>query len=179
VESAREFAALGELPDFASHRSSLQSLETQARQAANGLAAALREADLAGLHIYKPLQWFFHRRVGRPPADAIERLALARVMQWRLLRRLGDALEGQNDLPASLRNAGRQVVGDCAAIVEALSDWLERLVAESQEAEQEARNSLSQYREIDRQVSDDLRPFENALWRVPGLGCDPFQPAAG
>jgi len=167
VEDSLRFASMGgeaqdsELAEF------LTELGASGLQSASQLSRALRDAGLSHVRVLKPLQWFYRRHIEKPSSD-VEALALARVTQWRLLRRMGDALESKT-LPACLDEAVQQVINSGRQTIERLTLWLEKTA--------DGEDRLKQYREVDREVIYELRPFEEDLSKIPGLGRESLEPS--
>ncbi len=138
----------------------LTELSAVGMKSASLLSRAIRDASLSHVRVLKPLQWFYRRHIEKPSSD-VETLALARVTQWRLLRRMGDALESKT-LPSCLEETVQQVINSGRQTVDRLTLWLERA--------SDGEERLKQYREVDREVIYELRPFEDDLSKIPGLG---------
>lgn len=164
VASAGDFAQLAaQSPDGA--ESALWSgLEGDCQNLAQRLAELLRSAGLPQVRIHKPLQWFFRRHQNSAVrGTSIEQASAVRVMLWRLFRQMEDSLKSDH-VTSELARGLSAVTGDLRALVDSLTDWLERQPGTM------AQESLDQSREVDQLVVHELRPFEDVLWQVPGLG---------
>lgn len=164
VESANDFAALAVQGASAAETAFWRRLEDDCQELAHRLAETLRSAKLPQVRIHKPLQWFFRRHLeAAAQGKEIVRASAVRVMLWRLFRQMEEALKSDG--------VEKQTVGDFSSvarglrsIVDELTDWLERQPGTT------AQDCLDQSREVDRLVVHELRPFEEVLWQVPGLG---------
>lgn len=165
IEDSLRFAAMAGEAQDSEFAEFLTELGAVGLKSASQLSAAIREAGLSHVRVLKPLQWFYRRHIEMPNSD-VETLALARVTQWRLLRRMGDALESKA-LPSGLDEAVQQVVNSGRQTIERLTLWLE--------STSDGEDRLKQYREVDREVMYELRPFEEDLSRIPGLGRQSLQ----
>ena len=161
VESARSFAGMAVRSADASAARSWSDLEARFLQVAGELAATLRAAGLPQVHIHRPLQWYFCRHLEAAElAEPQTLIALSRVV----LRRLVEWTTDENQ-SGDFRDQLEAEVDKCRALADELSA---RLEAGSSDEEVNAR--LARLREVDRCVCHDLRPFEDALWQLPGLG---------
>ncbi len=161
VESARSFAGMAVRSVDASAAGSWSDLEARFFQVAGELAATLRAAGLPQVHIHKPLQWYFCRHMEAAElAEPQTLIALSRVV----LRRLVEWITDENKA-GDFRDQLEAEVGKCRALADELSA---RLEAGASDEEVNAR--LARLREVDRSVCHELRPFEDALWQLPGLG---------
>ena len=167
IEDSLRFAAMAGEAQDSEFAEFLTELGAVGLKSASQLSAAIREAGLSHVRVLKPLQWFYRRHIEKPNSD-VETLALARVTQWRLLRRMGDALESKT-LPSCLEEALLQVINTGRQTIEHLTLWLE--------STSDGEDRLKQYREVDRQVMYELRPFEEDLSKIPGLGRESLQQA--
>ena len=158
VEDALEFAALAGDLQRAELVALLTELGAAGLRSASRLSAAMSEAEVPHVRILRPLQWFFRRHIDAPEG-VIERLAFARVVQWRLARRMGEAIE---DLPPVVAVAAKEALAGCRQTMDVLSSLLD--------GNPSAEGLLAQYHEIDRRVEHELIPFSCGLSRVPGLG---------
>jgi hypothetical protein len=164
VEASADFSGLATRSDAPVDTALWQSLELRCQQVAHQLAQTMRAADLPQVRIHKPLQWFFRRHFESANAGAmIDQAGALRVMLWRILQRMEEAA-GSAEPSGDLSQGWRASVLDCRSLVNDLTSWMDRqstdLVAQC----------LSRYREIDRLVAHELRPFDDALWSLPGLG---------
>ena len=160
VEDSLRFASMGGEAQDSEFAEFLTELGASGLKSASQLSSAIRGASLTHVRVLKPLQWFYRRHIEKPTSD-VETLALARVTQWRLLRRMGDALETKV-LPACLEETAQQVINSGRQTIERLTQWLEKT--------SDGEDRLKQYREVDREVIYELRPFEEDLSKIPGLG---------
>lgn len=160
VEGSMAFTGLASATQQSELAELFAELAAADLNSASRLSAAIREAGLHHVRILKPLQWFFQRHIDGTQSD-VEVVALSRVVQWRLLRRMSDALES-GDLPVPLAEAVEQVLAAGRQSIDCLSAYLEGCP--------EAEGWLARYREADRRVSHEMRPFEGGLSKIPGLG---------
>lgn len=168
IEDSLRFAAMGGEAQDSEFAEFLTELGAAGLNSASQLSSAIRDTGLCHVRILKPLQWFYRRHIETPNSD-VETLALARVVQWRLVRRMGDALESKT-LPPCLEAAALQLINSGRQTIERLTVWLESTSG--------GEDKLKQYREVDRQVMYDLRPFEEDLAKIPGLGRESLQRAS-
>ena len=164
VESAGDFARLATQSSSAVEIAMWRRLEEDCQNLAHRLAEALRSAELPQVRIHKPLQWFFRRHLNSAsPGNGIEQASAVRVMLWRLFRQMEDSLKS-DQVASELARGFSSVAGDLRSLVDLLTEWLE------QQPGTAAQECLDQNREVDRLVVHELRPFEDVLWQVPGLG---------
>jgi len=167
IEDAVRFASMGGEAQDSEFAEFLTELGASGLKSASQLSRAIRDAGLSHVRVLKPLQWFYRRHIENPGSE-VETLALARVTQWRLLRRMGDALESKT-LPVGLEETVQQVVNSGRQTIERLTLWLE--------SASDGEDRLKQYREVDREVIYELRPFEEDLSKIPGLGRESLEKA--
>lgn len=161
VESARGFAEMAVRSADASAARSWSDLEARFLQVAGELAATLRATALPRVHIHRPLQWYFCRHLEAAElAEPQTLIALSRVV----LRRLMEWTTDENQ-SGDFSDQLEAEVGKCRALADELSARLETGASDG-----EVNNRLARLREVDLSVSHELRPFEDALWQLPGLG---------
>jgi HPt (histidine-containing phosphotransfer) domain-containing protein len=164
VEGANDFSSLAAQSSSGADIAVWRALEDDSQGLAHRLAEALRSAELPQVRIHKPLQWFFRRHLGAAsPGNEIDRVTAVRVMLWRLFRQMEDSLKSDG-VSGELANGFSSVVRDLRSLVDQLTEWLE------QQPGTAAQECLDHNREVDRLVVHELRPFEEVLWQMPGLG---------
>ena len=164
VESSNDFAALAVQSSSGAEIAFWRGLEDDCQQLAHRLAETLRSAKLPQVRIHKPLQWFFRRHLDSAAlGNEIDHASAVRVMLWRLFRQMEEALKNAG-VDSETAGGFSSVARDLRSIVDQLADWLE------QQPGTTAQDCLDHNREVDRLVVNELRPFEEVLWQVPGLG---------
>ena len=164
VASAGDFAQLAAQSSDGAEGALWSGLEGDCQNLAHRLAGVLRSAELPQVRIHKPLQWFFRRHQNSAAlGNSIGQASAVRVMLWRLFRQMENSLKSDH-VTSELASELSSVAGDLRSLVDRLTDWLE------QQPGTTAQESLDQSREVDQLVVHELRPFEDVLWQVPGLG---------
>jgi hypothetical protein len=130
-------------------------------------ADTLAEMALPTVRILRSYQSFYVQEGGLP-RTLPEVLALTHVFERRVWRQFTRELE-QPELPPPLQAALRQLLDDERQHLDWVSRWLQTLTA--------GREVLLSYERVDQAVYDQLAPYENRLWEVPGLGVElPAEP---
>lgn len=130
-------------------------------------AEVIDELNLPHVRIFHSYQSFYLQQSG-PPASLLEVLSFTQIFERRVHRRFHEELR-EPDTPAPARAAYTRMIEDEKDHLAWVADWLR-----SQEG---AEDCLGHFEKIDRAVFQQLRPFEQRLWEMPGLGCEPAMPA--
>jgi rubrerythrin len=123
-------------------------------------ADVIEELELPGVRIFRSYQSFYLRH-GGPPATLVDVLAFTHIFEQRVHRRFHEELR-RVDTPAPACFAFQRMIQDEKDHLAWVADWLGR--------QPEARAALRHYSTIDRQVFAELQPYEDCLWKIPGLG---------
>ncbi len=123
-------------------------------------ADAIARLDLPTVRIYRSYQSFYLRYSG-PPATLLDVLCFTQVFERRVHRRFQEEMV-RPDLPEAARHAFAKMIEDERDHLGWVAAWLKH--------HSQAADGLRRYAAIDRQVFAELEPFEQCLWRIPGLG---------
>jgi hypothetical protein len=88
-------------------------------------------------------------------------LCFTQIFERRVHARFHEELH-RRETPEAARRAYRQMMEDEKDHLGWVAAWLRGQVG--------AAEGLERYREIDRRVFDEIKPFEECLWQLPGLG---------
>jgi len=120
----------------------------------------LARLDLVAVRIYKSYQSLYLDHTD-PPTSLEDVLAMTHVFEQRVHQRFTDEL-GQPELPAPARRTFATLLRD----EEAHLDWIGRWLG----ARSSAVPALRRYREADERVYQQLMPYGDRAWDIPGLG---------
>ena len=123
-------------------------------------AVVLAELGLPHVVIARSYQSFFLRHSG-PPASILEVLCFTQVFERRVHTRFTQELRDART-PEPARLAYRRMIEDEKDHLAWVADWLR--------GQPDAGPGLVRYREIDHAVFEELLPWEEQLWDLPGLG---------
>lgn len=123
-------------------------------------AEAIRELDLPAIRIFRSYQSFYLRH-GGPPATLVDVLCFTQIFEQRVHRRFHEELR-RADTPEPARRALARMIEDEKDHLAWVAAWLGK--------RPEAPAALRWYSIIDRRVFAELQPFEQCLWKIPGLG---------
>jgi hypothetical protein len=121
------------------------------------------DLNLPHIRIFQSYQSFYLRQSG-PPATLLEVLSFTQIFERRVHQRFHEELHDAG-LPAPARTAFMRMIEDEKDHLTWVADWLRTQTG--------ADACLAHFEQIDRAVYQQLRPFEQDLWAVPGLGCEP------
>jgi hypothetical protein len=122
-----------------------------------GTAAAL---ELPFVRIFRSYQSFYLRH-GPPPATLLDVLAFTQIFERRVHVRFNEELR-RPAVPAPVRHALERMVEDEKDHLAWVAAWLRDRAG--------AADALERYRRIDEAVYAELRPYEQCLHKLPGLG---------
>ena len=125
----------------------------------------IEELGLPQIRIFRSCQSFY-LDVSGPPRTLLEVLCFTQIFERRVHRRFhGESRDPAT--PAAARAAYERMMEDEKDHLAWVAEWLRERAG--------AADCLHRYGEIDRAVVCRLQPFEQCLWAVPGLGCEPAQ----
>jgi len=130
----------------------------------------IAELELPSVRIFHSYQSFYLRH-GGPPATLVDVLCFTQIFEQRVHRRFHEELR-LPDTPAPARQAFQRMIEDEKDHLAWVAAWLATRT--------ESRAALRWYSIIDRRVFSELQPFEQCLWKIPGLGreCAPRETVA-
>jgi rubrerythrin len=123
-------------------------------------AGVIEELELPSVRIFRSYQSFYLRH-GGAPATLLEVLGFTQVFERRVHRRFHEELRCP-DMPAAACLAFQRMIEDEKDHLAWVAAWLG--------TQPQADAALRRYSVIDRQVFAELQPFEQCLWKIPGLG---------
>jgi hypothetical protein len=123
-------------------------------------ADTIARLDLPTVRIHRSYQSFYLRHAG-PPATLLDVLCFTQIFERRVHRRFQEEL-ARPDLPEPARRAFAKMIEDERDHLGWVAAWLRQ--------RWEAADGLRRCAAIDRQVFAELEPFEQCLWKIPGLG---------
>lgn len=123
-------------------------------------AECLAALDLPHVRIHRSYQSLFTER-GGTPASLAETLAFTQIFERRVHKRFS-AERAVPGLPAAAIATYDRMIEDEKDHLEWVHDWLSTTP--------DAPALLARYQAIDEAVYHDVLPYENALWKLPGLG---------
>jgi rubrerythrin len=122
----------------------------------------IAELELPHVRIHRSYQSLYLRHSG-PPACLLDVLCLTQIFERRVHTRFHDELH-RPETPEPARRAYRQMTEDERNHLGWVAAWLRGQTG--------AAEGLRRYRQIDYAVFAELKPFEERLWELPGLGCE-------
>jgi len=105
----------------------------------------------------------YYGQFGLMPVTITEVLAITHVFEKRVWRQFQQEVENPA-WPAAARATFERLLEDERQHLQ----WVQDFLAETGQTEE----LLAQYADVDRQVYEHLRPFEDRLWEAPGLGVE-------
>jgi rubrerythrin len=129
----------------------------------------IAELDLAPVRIFRSYQSFYADEAA-VPQRMVEVLALTHVFEQRVDHEFGEQL-ARGDLPDPVVRTFNALLRDEQRHLGWVAAWLDR--------QDNAQGVVDQYRTVDRRVAEQLRPFRDRLWDVPGLGEELMEQGCG
>jgi rubrerythrin len=123
-------------------------------------ADVIEELELPSVRIFHSYQSFYLRH-GGAPATLVDVLAFTHIFEQRVHRRFHEELR-RPDTPPTACGAFQRMIQDEKDHLAWVAEWLG--------TQPEARATLCRYAAIDREVFAELQPYEDCLWKIPGLG---------
>lgn len=123
-------------------------------------AEAIRGAGLGHVRIFRSYQSLY-RDHGGTPASLLEAMAFTQVFERRVHRTFIAEMQDTN-LPEVVRETFATMIEDEKDHLAWVADWLK--------GQDGARACLDRYHAIDLAVYEELRPRQNQLFSIPGLG---------
>ena len=123
-------------------------------------AEAIREAGLGHVRIFRSYQSLY-RDHGGTPASLLEALAFTQVFERRVHRTFSAEMK-DTTLPDVVRKTFATMIEDEKDHLSWVADWLK--------GQSGAREALDHYHAIDLAVYAELRPRQDQLFNIPGLG---------
>jgi rubrerythrin len=123
-------------------------------------AEVIAELELPHVRIFRSYQSFYLRH-GGAPATLLEVLAFTQIFERRVHQRFHEELH-RPEMPCPARRAFERMIEDEKDHLAWVATWLR--------ARAGAPQVLRHFEAIDRSVFAELRPFEECLWAIPGLG---------
>jgi tRNA isopentenyl-2-thiomethyl-A-37 hydroxylase MiaE len=120
----------------------------------------IAQLDLAPVRIFRSYQSFYAAD-GVLPQRLAEVLALTHVFERRVDEEFGEQLTDPT-LPDAAVRTFKALLRDEQRHLSWIGAWLQE--------RPELQPLVQQYSDVDRRVSERLRPFRDRLWDVPGLG---------
>ena len=121
------------------------------------------ELELPYIRIFRSYQSFYLQQSG-PPATLLDVLCFTQIFERRVHRRFHEESRDPGT-PEVARAAYARMIEDEKDHLAWVAEWLRTQAA--------APAGLRRYEEKDLAVFHRLRPFEQRLWAVPGLGQEP------
>ena len=118
---------------------------------------------LPHIRIFQSYQSFYLRESG-PPASLLDVLSFTQIFERRVHRRFHEERRDPATPPVA-RAAFTRMIDDEKDHLAWVADWLATQAGASE--------ALQFYEDRDLAVFQRLRPFENRLWAIPGLGREP------
>ena len=123
-------------------------------------ADVIAELELPHVRIFRSYQSFYLRHSG-PPASLLDVLCFTQIFERRVHTRFHEELH-RPETPEPARRAYRHMIEDEKDHLGWVAAWLRGQAG--------AAEGLECYREIDGSVFTEIKPFEERLWELPGLG---------
>jgi len=123
-------------------------------------ARTIAELDLPAVQIFRGYQSFYFQSAA-PPATLCEVLALTHIFEQRVDREFRRELQDR-DLPPAAARTFRALLADEQEHL----DWIARWLADRPQGQE----MLERYRCIDEQVYEQVRPYLDRIYDIPGLG---------
>ena len=130
-------------------------------------AEVIERLRLPHIRIFHSYQSFYLRKSG-PPATLLEVLCFTQIFERRVHRHFHDEVRDPQT-PDAARAAYARMIEDEKGHLAWVADWLR--------GQPGAAECLRRYEETDREVLQQLLPYEQRLWAVPGLGYEPAMSA--
>jgi hypothetical protein len=127
----------------------------------------IAELELPVVRIFRSYQSFYLEHAGRP-GRLLDVLSFTQIFERRVHRRFHEEMH-RTDTPGVARQAFARMIEDEKGHLSWVADWLRQ--------QRGADAELRRFERIDRQVFAELQPFEQCLWKIPGLGRDCPAPA--
>lgn len=121
------------------------------------------ELKLPHIRIYRSYQSFYLNHTG-PPASLLDVLCFTQIFERRVHQRF--TLESANiETPEPARAAYQRMIDDEKGHLGWVAEWLR--------SQPESTAIMQRYLKIDQQVFQEILPYENHLYDIPGLGQQP------
>ena len=124
----------------------------------------IQELGLPHIEIRRSYQSFYLRHTGLP-ASLLEVLAFTQIFERRVHRRFLEE-SNRSETPMAAKRAYTQMIEDEKNHLSWVAEWLAQHV--------HAASEMRRFETADRLVFEELFPYANRLWEIPGLGraCD-------